>query len=138
MRLASLASLILVHGKHHDLAGHPRAERFHRRHEELYTYNQPSHDVVLVNARIAVVGELPALPEEAELASRAASGPRTERTIYLDGRVTVPIYDLDALAPGQVIEGPVVVEAPTTTALLWPGDRAVVTRHGWLDIRITS
>jgi N-methylhydantoinase A len=39
-------------------------DRFHRRHEELYTYSQRSHDVVLVNARLAVIGELPALPRE--------------------------------------------------------------------------
>src|SRR5262249_41120833 len=39
-------------------------ERFHRRHEELYTYSAPGQDVVLVNARLAVIGRLPALPSE--------------------------------------------------------------------------
>src|SRR5262249_57597782 len=37
-------------------------ERFHRRHEELYTYSAPDQDVVLVNARVAAVGEFPTLP----------------------------------------------------------------------------
>ena len=39
-------------------------ERFHHRHEELYTYSAPDQEVVLVNARLAVVGELPLLPAE--------------------------------------------------------------------------
>jgi N-methylhydantoinase A len=48
----------------------------------------------------------------------------------------VPVYDLDAVAPGQEITGPAIVEAATTTALLRAGERATVTRLGWLDIRL--
>ena len=44
--------------------------RFHARHEALYTYSAPGQEVVLVNARLAVVGRLPALPAEE---TRAAS-----------------------------------------------------------------
>ena len=33
-------------------------ERFHRRHEELYTYASPGQEVVFVNARVAAVGEV--------------------------------------------------------------------------------
>src|SRR5207249_3667665 len=43
---------------------HDIIERFHRRHEQLYTYSLRDQDVVLVNARVAAVGELPALPSE--------------------------------------------------------------------------
>ena len=55
-------------------------ERFHRRHEELYTYALPDQETVLVNARVAVAGMLPDLPQEPRLprsradAARAASG----------------------------------------------------------------
>src|SRR5439155_712003 len=35
--------------------------RFHRRHEELYAYSAAGQEVVVVNARVAVVGELPPL-----------------------------------------------------------------------------
>ena len=41
-------------------------ERFHRRHEELYTYSAPDQEVVLVNVRLAVVGELPTAPGRAD------------------------------------------------------------------------
>ncbi len=112
------------------------AERFHRRHEELYTYSLPDQEVVLVNARVAAVGELPALPEEPALPSRPPAAPRARRRIYLGGWREAPIYDLEALAPGQAIEGPAVLEAPTTTVLLRPGDRAAITPLGWVDVAL--
>ena len=46
------------------------------------------------------------------------------------------MFDLDALAPGQPIVGPAIVEAPATTVLLRPGDRAELTAVGWLDVAI--
>jgi N-methylhydantoinase A len=112
--------------------------RFHKRHEELYTYSAPDQEVVLVNARLAVVGELPALPEEPRLPARAPTAPRSRRRVYLDGWREVPVHDLDAVTPGQVVVGPAIVESATTTALLRAGERATVTPLGWLDIRIMS
>jgi N-methylhydantoinase A len=112
--------------------------RFHKRHEELYTYSAPDQEVVLVNARLAVVGELPALPEEPRLAGRTPVPPRGRRRVYLDGWREVPVHDLDTVTPGQAIAGPAIVESATTTALLRAGERATVTPLGWLDIRIAS
>ena len=109
-------------------------ERFHRRHEELYTYSLRDQEVVLVNARVAVVGELPALPSEPRLADRTATAPRAHRRVYLDGWHELPVYDLDALAPAQRIEGPAIVEAPTTTILLHERDAASITPLGWVDV----
>ena len=114
-------------------------DRFHRRHDELYTYSLRDQEPVLVNARVAVVGELPALPEEPPLPSRAPGTPRAWRRVHLGRAWTeAPVYDLDALAAGQRIDGPAVVEAATTTVLLRPGDRGLITPLGWLDIRLGS
>ena len=114
-------------------------ERFHRRHEELYTYATPDQEVVLVNARLAVVGELPALPEEPALPARLPAAPRGRRRAYFGpagGWYDVPVYDLDGAAPGQVVTGPALLEAATTTVLVGTGERAVVTPLGWLDISV--
>jgi N-methylhydantoinase A len=46
------------------------------------------------------------------------------------------VLDLEALAPGQAIDGPAIVEAATTTVLLRRGERAAVTSLGWLDIAV--
>jgi N-methylhydantoinase A len=112
-------------------------ERFHRRHEQLYTYCLPDQETVLVNARVAVAGILAALPQEPALPAAPPTAPRAERRIYLDDWVTAPVYDFDALAPVQTIAGPAIVESAMTTVLLRPGDRATVTPLGWLDITIS-
>jgi N-methylhydantoinase A len=111
-------------------------ERFHARHEELYTYALRDQDVVLVNARVAAVGELPALPAEPQLATRAETPPRGSRRVYLDGWYEVPVYDLDALSPDHVLPGPTLIESATTTVLLRETDTATVTPLGWLSIAI--
>jgi N-methylhydantoinase A len=112
------------------------AERFHRRHEELYTYSLPDQETVLVNARVAASGILSALPQEPALPATPPITPRSERRIYLDTWIPVPVYDFDTLAPSQTIAGPAIVEGTMTTVLLRPRDRAAVTALGWLDIAI--
>jgi N-methylhydantoinase A len=111
-------------------------ERFHRRHEELYTYAMRDQEAVLVNARVAAVGVLPDLPQEPRLSSAAPSPPEGKRRVYLGKWVEVPLFVLERLAPGQAIPGPAIVESAMTTVLLRPGDRAEVTPHGWLDIAV--
>ncbi|HXP03134.1 MAG TPA: hydantoinase/oxoprolinase family protein [Stellaceae bacterium] len=112
-------------------------ERFHRRHEALYTYAMPEQESVLVNARVTVSGVLEELPQEPRLEAASPSPPVTMRQIYLDGGwVEAAVYDFEALAPEQQIAGPAIVESAMTTVLLRPGDHAIVTEHGWLDITI--
>jgi N-methylhydantoinase A len=111
-------------------------ERFHQRHEQLYTYAQRDQEAVLVNARAAVIGVLPGLPQEPALGAGTPAAPRGMRKIYLGGWVDTPVYDFEALAPGQAIAGPAIVESPMTTILLRAGDSATVTPRGWLDIEV--
>jgi len=113
-------------------------ERFHRRHEELYTYAQRDQEAVLVNLRVAVVGVLPGLPQEPALESSAPAPSLGERRIYLDEFLTAPLYAFDRLAPGQSIDGPAIVESAMTTILLRPHERAVTTPLGWLDIAVPA
>ena len=112
-------------------------ERFHRRHEDLYTYSAPGQEVVLVNARVAVVGELPSLPAERPGAGggRAESQPKSRRA-YLGRWIDVPVYDLDAARPGLEVKGPALFESSTTTVVLRKDERAIVTPLGWLDISL--
>jgi N-methylhydantoinase A len=111
-------------------------ERFHKRHEELYTYCLPDQETVLVNARVAVAGILSALPQEPAPPAGRPTAPRCERPIYLDGWLAAPVYDFERLAPAQRIAGPAIVESAMTTVFLRPGDEAAVTPLGWLDISL--
>src|SRR5262249_12505265 len=110
--------------------------RFHRRHEELYTYSAPGQDVVLVNARVAVVGVLPTLPSEPALEANGPAVAQRTRRIHLGGWLDAPVHDLDALRPGHEVKGPALFESATTTVLVREGERASATPNGWLDIRL--
>jgi N-methylhydantoinase A len=110
--------------------------RFHRRHEELYAYSAPGQEVVIVNARVAVVGELPPLPAGQGVTERRAAPSAARRRVYLDDWVDVPVFRLDALPAGWETKGPALLESATTTVLLREGERLSVTPHGWLDIRL--
>jgi N-methylhydantoinase A len=111
-------------------------DRFHQRHEELYTYSAPDQDVVLVNARVAVVGVLPVLPSEPGPEATTSPSAPVHRRAYLGGWVEVPVYDLDSTSPGLDLKGPAIFESATTTVVLRQGESATITPHGWLDIRL--
>src|SRR5258707_14324395 len=99
----------------------------------------PEQESVLVYARVTVAGILDELPREPNLPPTPPLPPIGMRAIYLDnGFSNAPVYDFEALAPGQEIAGPAVVESPMTTVLLRPGDVATVTELGWLEIEVTA
>jgi N-methylhydantoinase A len=112
------------------------ADAFHRRHEQLYTYALRDQEAVLVNARVAVIGELPSPLREPDVPERLPAPSVARRRIYLGQWQPVPVFKLEALAPGQAIEGPAIVESATTTVLLRPGDLAHTSPIGWLDITV--
>jgi N-methylhydantoinase A len=112
-------------------------DRFHRRHEELYTYSSPDQEVVFVNARVAAIGAV-ATPAASKTAvtSSALCTPRARRKAFFGRWIDVPVYALDDLKAGQGFEGPAIVEAETTTVIINTGDRLTVNALGWLDIRV--
>jgi N-methylhydantoinase A len=112
-------------------------DRFHRRHEELYTYASRDQEVVFVNARVAAVGAVSRHGQDQRPApSAAACAPRAMRQAYFGGWRDVPVYALDALQPGHSFEGPGIVEAETTTVVVNAGDGVTVNGLGWLDIAL--
>ena len=77
------------------------ADAFHARHEALYTYSLCDQEAVLVNARVAVVGRLPAAPAEPARAPGPPGAPGTVRRVHLGGWRELAVYDIDAMTPGQ-------------------------------------
>ena len=118
--------------------GREALERFHRRHEELYTYSAPGQHVVLVNARVAVVGLLPSLPAEQAGAGGSGRDAQTKsRRVYMGRWLEVPVYDLERVRHGLEVKGPAIFESSTTTVVLRENEHAVVTPLGWLDIKLS-
>jgi N-methylhydantoinase A len=111
-------------------------EAFHARHEALYTYSSPEQEVVLVNARLSVVGVMKSIPAEPSASTAQELKSKGQRRVHIGDWIDVPVYDMDALASGQRLSGPCIVESRTTTILLGNGDKATVTGTGWLDIEV--
>ena len=113
-------------------------DRFHVRHEELYTYASRGQEVVFVNARVAAVGEVSRLDEGAQKAGVIvrhvlATQPTTGLLRRLARGAGVA---LDDLQPGHTLTGPAIIEAETTTVLIDTGDSVTVNALGWLDISL--
>jgi N-methylhydantoinase A len=112
-------------------------QRFHRRHEELYTYASPDQEVVFVNARVAAIGQVASRSEHVKPESAPTQCvPRGTRQAFFGKWCKVPVYSLDSLRPGQSFEGAAIIEAETTTIVVNARDRVTVNALGWLDIKL--
>jgi N-methylhydantoinase A len=111
-------------------------DAFHASHERLYTYALRDQDVVLVNAGVSVIGRLPAAPVATRDGAASPAPPKARRQVFLGGWTEVPVYDFAALAPGQELTGPAIVESDTTTVLLRNKETARFDPRGWLDIAL--
>lgn len=112
-------------------------DRFHVKHEELYTYASRGQEVVFVNARVAAVGAVAQRGSDTRPATSSGTcAPRGQRQAFFGGWREVPVYALDDLKPGHALAGPAIIEAETTTVLVDTGDRVTVNPLGWLDITL--
>jgi N-methylhydantoinase A len=98
--------------------------RFHDRYEALYGYQLPWQPVEFLSFYLKVTS--PRAPLEVEQHARvgddAAAARRGSRMCsFPDGTREVPVYVGDLLRFGHVIEGPALVDDPTTTVLVLDG-----------------
>ncbi len=106
-------------------------ERFVAAHRQLYGHGDDDAPLEVVAARVRAVG-LVATPRWPEWTATERGAPRTERAVCFrtHGTVTTPVFDREALARDQRIEGPVIVEEWTATTVVPPGWSAHVDRLG--------
>ena len=101
-------------------------------------YALRDREAMLVNARLAVIDRLAAVPAESTLPRGVPAARGAVRRVYLGDWHELSVHDLDSLVPGQRIQGSAILESATTTVLLRAGDAARTTPHGWLDIEIAG
>lgn len=109
------------------------ADAFHDRHEALYTYCERDNVPEVVNVEVNAYGRSPRLASPS--ASSVGADVRTAcvgmRNAYFeDGQAyrETPVYDGTLLKPGAAIEGPAVIDEPTTTIVVFPGSRVELIR----------
>ena len=110
---------------------------FHRRYQELYSYNQQDQEVRLVTLRVAAVGKLPRIAQLDRATDATAASPVGRRRIYLGEWADAPTYAADSLPAGTEIAGPAILESEFTTILVWPGDAATVDAMGGVELRVS-
>ena len=109
---------------------------FHRRYEELYSYDQQSQEVRLVTLRVAAVGRLPRIAQLDRIAEGSSATPVGSRRVYLGEWTEARIFAADSLPAGTEIAGPAVLESDFTTILVWPGDNASVDSMGGVQLLV--
>ena len=100
-------------------------EAFHNRHEELYTYSEKDSPVELVNIESTIYGRIDR-PNYSELENKGQINDalKISRNLIFSEKGNVlktPVYDGNKLSPGNLIDGPAVVEEDTTTLVIETG-----------------
>ena len=81
-------------------------------------------------------------PEIRRLQAKHASGAERKGSRPVNfgdaGVLAVPVYEREALAPGFHCYGPAIVEEPSSTTLIYPGQRMEVDPYGQLRIHMRA
>ena len=113
------------------------AERFHDFYRDRYGHSNPGEAVEFVNLRVAAIGVIdkPELKRH-EIDSRVADAAH-HRDVFFSGQwVSAGIHMRSELRPGDVIQGPAVIEEASATTLLPPDTRTEVDSLGNLVISL--
>jgi N-methylhydantoinase A len=118
-------------------------EDFHRIHERMRGSREPGQKLALSNWRLKAVGRTikpEFVPAEAGHETPSEEAILSRRKAFfkdLGGLVETPAYGGDMLKPGSVIESPAIIEEMATTIVIFPGSRAVVSKHGHYLIEVS-
>lgn len=115
-------------------------ERFNAAHEHRYGYATRDEEVEMVNLRMVATGarERPRLPLANPDGEPALRGHRQVWFTEPDDPQQCAVYFRPRLSPGDTVEGPAVIEEPTSTTLLWEGDVATVAPTGDLIVEVAK
>ena len=112
---------------------------FHDAHKKLYTFELPETSIEIVNYRLTGL-HAARRPEFQRLPHVAGNGQERKGTREVTfgelGTLTTPVYERDRMPGGFQREGPLVVEEPTSTTLVYPGQWLEVDPFGQLHIRM--
>lgn len=110
--------------------------RFHATHKRLYGYEIPNEIIEFVHFKVAAIGptQKPALRT---IATGTGATAEATRQVYYrgDGWLDASVYARNTLLAGDSLTGPAIVEEPTATTLMHPGQSADVDPYGNLMVR---
>ncbi|MGI9659456.1 MAG: hydantoinase/oxoprolinase family protein, partial [Gaiellaceae bacterium] len=115
-------------------------ESFHAEHRRAYTFDLPDTAVEFVTFHVAAFGARDRIePRSVQLAASGTTPtPKGRRAVDfdIDGVHDTPVYEREELPVAFTAAGPLVVEEPTTTTLVHPGQTLEVDEAGNLVIEL--
>jgi N-methylhydantoinase A len=111
-------------------------DAFHELHQRRFGYHKAGSTLEIVNARLAATAPpaLRSLSAAPQCAGPALLGRRP--VVFQADAMDCPVYWRESLPPGERIEGPAVIQEYASTTLLFPQDRAEVTRTRELLVHV--
>lgn len=101
--------------------------RFHETHNRIYGHSAPGEAVEITAIR--VTGRSADLARETPRVAPDGAARRDTRAVWFteaDAYVDTPVIDRFGLAPGEMVDGPAILEQLDTTTVVPPGWRATV------------
>ncbi len=107
-------------------------ESFDAQHRKLYGYNLPGQAIEALHWRLTAIGstERPRFGATLSPRNSATITSKNREVIFNSCKVTTSVYEGAQLNSQQTIDGPAIVEEPTTTVVIPPGWRLTVNEFG--------
>lgn len=106
-------------------------EDFHAAHSRMFAVNDPGQTVECVYWKGRLTARLNKPPLTRKLAQTVVGPPRMRVVHFPEtGDTNVAVYHGVSLTPGTRIEGPAVIQEPTTSIVVYPNSIAMVTALG--------
>ncbi len=113
---------------------------FHEAHRQAYTFrlDGAAAEVVSFHMKAELLTPRPELVAPRAVAEPGGGPPRTRSVDHgAAGHHATALYRRDALAPGFVAAGPALIEEPSSTTVVLPGQRVTMDSRGLLVIEET-
>ncbi len=114
-------------------------ETFHAAHKRRYGHMAANETIEIVNVKVTGSGllERPRLPQQPACPESAATADSTRLAWFgIDGECPTPVYQRNRLQAGMRLSGPAIVEEPTSTIVVYPGQCANVDAYGNILIQV--
>lgn len=114
--------------------------RFHDLHEKHYTFKLDGAPTEIVNLHLISFGTVkkPELAKLGRVGDNAAESLKESRPVLFeeDGWIDTKVYIRDCLNAGSKIQGPAIVEEPSSSTVIYPGQSLTVDIYGNLIIEM--
>jgi N-methylhydantoinase A len=112
---------------------------FDAQHRKLYGYNLPGQPVEALHWRLTAVGSTERPSDFGRAAAKSGCGAsrKKSRDVIFDGRkIATDVYQGGDLGAQAAIQGPAIIEEPTTTIVIPPACSLVVNRFGDYELSL--